>query len=119
MASKYLFNQVIYNADNSDYNVPSSLVTQKDVNTVLRTYTSIYHLGVRTIPGTKIYFNGDTEHPIIIGFSGVFEIDFTDLSQGFISNISVDADSLAKIAENKSAYLVFDILYLAGGAGET
>lgn len=110
---QYSFNQIVYNADNSNHNVPADL-TKDSVNGKLTEYTPLYQLGVRALPGTKFYLNGSPT-PVIIGFNGVFEIDFTDKKGGFITSIQFDADSLKAIADNDSGYLVVDMMYLTKG----
>lgn len=110
---QYSFKQIVYNKNNSNHNIPADL-TKGTVNSTLAHYTPLYQLGVRALPGTKFYLNGSTI-PVIIGFNGVFEIDFTDKSGGFITSITFDSDSLDLIAANDSAYLVVDMMYLTGG----
>ena len=110
---QYSFNQIVYNKDSSNYNIPASL-TKSTVNSELAKYTPLYQLGVRALPGTKFYLNGSSI-PVIVGFNGVFEIDFTDKSGGFITSIIFDSDSLDSIEENDSAYLVVDMMHLVRG----
>ena len=38
-------------------------------------YSPIIHLGIQTLPGTKIYLNGFYDAPIIIGATGIYELD--------------------------------------------
>ena len=110
---QYSFGQVVYNCDGSDYNIPKTL-TQSTVNGELLNYTPAYQLGIRALPGTKIYLNGSST-PIIIGFNGMFEIDFTKFGSGSITSLRVDEDSLTTINANDSAYLIIDFMFLKGG----
>lgn len=110
---QYTFNQIVYNKDSSNHNIPSDL-TKSTVNSELAKNMPLYQLGVRALPGTKFYLNGSST-PVIVGFNGVFEIDFTDKTGGFITSIIFDSNSLDSIAENDSAYLVVDMMCLTGG----
>lgn len=79
-----------------------SLVIEKD------TSHSITQISIQSIPGTKIYFNGETSLPIIIGATGLFEINAS--SNFIITKIVVPADSLNLIANNPAAGLIIDTI---------
>jgi len=68
-------------------------------------------LGVRALPGTQFYINGGT-NPVIVGFTGLFEIDLTD--GGSITELKFDRKSIDAIELNDSAYLVVDMLGIGG-----
>lgn len=103
------FKQFIYCASGSQHNFPNTL-TFEDLITgrFLPADKTISQLGIQALPGTKLYLNGGTV-PIIIGFTGLFEIDLS--AGGAITNIKVDEKSLREIENNNSAYLVIDIAY--------
>ena len=48
----------------------------------------IYQLGVQAIPGSILYINS-TENPIVIGLSGIFQVELEDGS--YISTVEVDS----------------------------
>lgn len=70
----------------------------------------IFQLGIQGLPGTRFYLN-DTVTPVIIGDSGIFEIE---LGKGIteISKVKFDCASLDAIAKSQDAYLIIDTLYL-------
>ena len=70
---------------------------------------SIIALGIQTYPGIKFYLNG-SEDPIIIGSSGIFEIDIKDNCE--ITLLSFDRISIEECIENRSnsAYLIIDLI---------
>ena len=73
----------------------------------------ITQLGVRALPGTKFYINYNSE-PVIVGFLGIFELDFT--GKGAITHLSFDSDSVSAINENlHGGYIIVDIF---GDGGE-
>lgn len=68
----------------------------------------ITQLGIRALPGTKFYINNNSE-PVIIGFLGVFELDFT--GKGSITHLEFDPESVSAINENlHGGYIIVDIL---------
>ena len=74
---------------------------------------SIVALGIQTYPGIKFYLNG-SEDPIIVGSSGIFEIDIRDNCE--ITLLSFDEDSINLIEDkSNSAYLIIDIVYNTEG----
>jgi hypothetical protein len=68
----------------------------------------VLQLGIQALPGTKFYLN-DGVDPIIIGSTGIYELDLSEETE--ISAISFDADSMKLISENNNAYLIVDIIY--------
>ena len=71
-------------------------------------YTPIYKIGIQALPGTKFYFN-DTSSPIIIGHTGIFEMDLNEHTE--IIALKFDAKSIVAIQNNPNAYLIVDIIY--------
>lgn len=68
----------------------------------------IIQLGIQAPPGTKFFVNGTT-HPIIIGATGIYELNVEGMST--IQNLQFDLSSLNLINENPNAYLLIDYLY--------
>jgi hypothetical protein len=60
------------------------------------------------LPGTKFYLN-DGKTPIIIGSTGIYEIDLEGLSE--ITRLSFDKTSISLIDKNAGAYLIIDLIY--------
>lgn len=70
---------------------------------------AIVALGIQTYPGVKFYLNGSDES-IIIGSSGLFEIDLNDNCE--ITLLQFEEESVNFInSPNNTAYLIIDIIY--------
>jgi hypothetical protein len=64
------------------------------------------------VPGTKFYLN-NSPHPIIIGFTGIYEIEFADA--GRIYAIRFDKTTLdALYTTSDENRLLIDIVYEGG-----
>lgn len=74
-----------------------------------KSYSPIISLGIQTLPGTKIYLNNSIQ-PIIIGNSGIFELDVRNTSAS-ISNIRIDQESMETIKNMTNGYIIIDIVY--------
>ena len=73
----------------------------------------VTQLGIQALPGTKFYLN-EAVDPVIIGATGIYELDFTNGIQ--ISKISFAHDSMENIKNNDNAFLIVDIIYDDGEA---
>lgn len=96
-----------------DENEPAGL-TYLDLisGAAFNTYTSnggIIQLGVQSLPGTKFSLNSNLD-PIIIGTSGMYELDLTN-SSALINRIWFDEESLEQITKNPDGYLIVDMIY--------
>lgn len=114
-----IFKQIVYCNDNSIKNFPQDITAAQLVSgnafkvNMASGLTSlpIAQLGVQAPPGTKFYINNSSS-PVIIGFTGLFEIDLT--GGGSITNLHFDATSLDLIKQNDSAILIIDLVYIGG-----
>ena len=96
------------NNDNTT-NYPSTLNYRKLVSgSAFSNVMPIIQLGIQTMPGTKFFLNG-SDTPIIIGSTGIYELDLQGLGQ--INSLQFDASSINLISNNDSAYLIIDIMY--------
>lgn len=75
---------------------------------VFKEYYPFYQLGIQTLPGTMIYLNG-SEDPIIIGSTGIYELDSSDGVEIF--TLQVSGASLSQISEAADGYIIIDVLY--------
>ena len=78
---------------------------------VFSKYVPIIQLGIQALPGTKFYLN-DSNNPIIIGNTGIYELDLQGLTE--INSLQFDANSINLIATNDNAYLIVDMIYEDG-----
>lgn len=113
MASR--LTQFRYYAEDNQNNQPADLqwaayCTQE----TFKKYSPILQLGIQTLPGTRFYLNSGTT-PIIIGSSGVFELDVTNTS-ATITGLRIDQASMELIRDLMNGYIIIDLVY--GEQGE-
>ncbi len=76
-------------------------------------YMPIIKLGIQTLPGTEFYLNNlSGEYPIIIGHTGIYELDLTGISE--INSFYFNQASIQRIEQIQDAYLIIDIIYDKG-----
>lgn len=100
------FAQIRYNYDNSSMSNASKAGMIS--GSAFSNYKSIFQLGIQAPPGTIFYING-TENKLIVGSSGIFELNF--INQTSISSLRFDAKSIEFIEENNSSFIIVDLLY--------
>lgn len=71
-------------------------------------YKPIYQLGIQSLPGIKFRIN-QGRHYIVMGSSGIYDLDLVNGAK--IMSLCFDPDSIERIAENPTSYLLVDILY--------
>ena len=108
MASK--ITQLRYYAEGNENNQPrdntwAAYCTQE----TFKKYSPITQLGIQTLPGTRFYINSGIT-PIIIGASGVFELDVTNTS-ATITGLRIDQSSMELIKNLDNGYLIIDLVY--------
>lgn len=93
-----------------DSNQPSSLTASALASgDFFINYTPIIQLGIQSLPGLKFNLNSNLD-PIIIGASGMYELDLTD-SSAHLTSLSFESESLELINNNPDGYLIIDIVY--------
>lgn len=75
---------------------------------IFANHVPIIQLGIQTLPGIKFYINGSDE-PIIVGVTGVFELDCT--AGTYITALRFEKSSVDLIDATPSAYLIIDTIY--------
>lgn len=102
--------QFRYYEDNHTNNQPVELNAGQLVNgTVFAKYLPFTQLGIQALPGTRFYLNDNIEGPVIIGSTGIYELELEGISK--ISSLKFDSKSLKLIADNPSAFLIIDVIY--------
>lgn len=103
--------QFRYYTDNNTNNIPSKAVKSFFSNEVsFENYMPIVHLGIQTLPGTQVVLNANADAPIIVGASGIYELDL-DKTTGLINSMHVDSNSMQIIENVPGGYLLMDIIY--------
>ena len=93
-----------------DENSPNGLtMTDLISGEVFSNYTPIIQLGIQSFPGLKFNLNANLE-PVMIGASGIYELDLTDSSVA-LTSITFEKDSLELVNTNPDGYLIIDIVY--------
>ena len=95
---------------NIDTNKPIGLTAlELSSGTAFTDYMPIVQLGIQALPGTKFNLNTNLD-PIIIGASGMYELDLT-YNSARITSLQFEEDSLDQITNNPDGYLIVDIIY--------
>lgn len=93
-----------------DNNSPNGLtMTDLASGEIFSNYTPIIQLGIQSFPGLKFNLNANLD-PVMIGASGIYELDLTDSSVA-LTSITFEKDSLELINKNPDGYLIIDIVY--------
>ena len=110
--------QFRYYAEDNQNNQPLDLqwaayCTQE----TFKKYSPILQLGIQTLPGTRLYLNSSTT-PIIVGASGILELDVTNTS-ATITGLRIDQASMELIKNLSNGYLIIDLVYGDQGGSNT
>lgn len=108
--AKHIMQFRYYDDEQVDNNQPKDL-KRKDLETgaIFSKYTPITQLGIQALPGTRFILNENIEGPVIIGSTGIYELDLEGISK--INSLRFDSKSLDLIAKNPNAFLIIDIIY--------
>jgi hypothetical protein len=61
------------------------------------------------LPNTKFYLNNSLDGYIIVGPTGVYELNLEGISE--IGDLGFDRKSLELIRDNPNGYLIIDVIY--------
>ena len=101
--------QFRYYAEDNPNNYPKISWPNYCTQETFKPYSPVTQLGIQTLPGTKLYLNGSLE-PIIIGGSGIFELDVTSTT-AVISDFRIEQKSMEMIRDLPNGYLIIDLVY--------
>ena len=102
--------QFRYYKDNNQNNSPMNWNwTYYCAADTFKSYSPIVSIGIQSLPGTKFYLN-DSLNPIILGVSGIFELDVSNTS-ATINNLRIDQKSMDLIRTLDNGFLIIDIVY--------
>lgn len=71
-------------------------------------YLPIIQLGVQSLPGTEFQLNNSPNSSVIIGTTGIYELDLEGYAE--ITGLKFARESLNLIEANPNAYLIVDII---------
>ena len=107
--------QYRYYGNNNPHNQPSDIdqISMAIGTTFLSDqiksdYGLITMLGIQALPGTKFYLNQNID-PIIVGHTGIFELDLTGKSS--IYKLAFSLDSLREVNALENGHLIIDVVY--------
>ena len=109
--------QFRYYGEKHKDNYPVNVMTYDNLvhNNIFSGYGSITKMGIQARPGTLMFLNNEQRFPIVIGETGIYEIDLQDYGQ--IYAIRFDAKSLSDYdAQGSTGRLLIDIIYEGTGA---
>lgn len=107
--AKHIMQFRYYDESNSN-NQPEGLkLSQLENGDVFSKYRSFTQLGIQSLPGTRFSLNDNIEGHIIIGSTGIYELELEGISE--INSLKFDSKSLELIRDNPNGYLIIDVIY--------
>lgn len=109
--------QFRYYGKNNSNNYPSNMTYEALTRqNVFEGYDGIVQMGIQAPRGTIMYLNRDQKYPIVIGETGIYEINLSN-SGGKITAIRFASASLEALdLQGSSGRLLIDIIYEGTGA---
>lgn len=103
------------NSDNISFHWENGVI--KSINFLDMPTSGIKRIGIQTIPGVEFSINDSPLSNIIIGPSGIFELD-VEASGSIVGKIDLIENTLLRYFEGDSstAYLIMDVIYETGGS---
>ena len=108
--AKHIMQFRYYNDEQGNNNQPEDLNAESlNKGTIFAKYLPFTQLGIQALPGTRFFLNDNIEGPVIIGSTGIYELELEGISK--ISSLKVDSKALKLIADNPNAFLIIDVIY--------
>ena len=103
------------NSDNISFAWENGAI--KSINFLDMPTSGIKRIGIQTIPGVEFSINDSPLSNIVIGPSGIFELD-VEASGSIVGKIDLIENTLLRYFEGDSstAYLIMDVIYETGGS---
>lgn len=103
------------NSDNISFHWENGTI--KSINFLDMPTSGIKRIGIQTIPGVEFSINDSPSSNIVIGPSGIFELD-VEASGSIVGKIDLIENTLLRYFEDDSstAYLIMDVIYETGGS---
>lgn len=103
------------NSDNISFVWENGVI--KSINFLDMPTSGIKRIGIQTIPGVEFSINDSPLSNIVIGPSGIFELD-VEASGSIVGKIDLIENTLLRYFEGDSstAYLIMDVIYETGGS---
>ena len=108
--AKHIMQFRYYNDEQGNNNQPEDLNADSlNKGTIFAKYLPFTQLGIQALPGTRFFLNDNIEGPVIIGSTGIYELELEGISK--INSLKFDSKSLKLIADNPNAFLIIDVIY--------
>lgn len=108
--AKHIMQFRYYNDEQVNNNQPEGISAENLANgEIFTNFLPFTQLGIQTLPGTRFILNQNIEGPIIVGSTGIYELELEGISK--ISTLEFESASLEKIKNNDNAYLIVDVIY--------
>lgn len=98
--------QVVYSAAGKSHPVTESDWAEGNI---FDEYFPIVQLGIQALPGTRFYLNNSLTEPIIIGYTGIYDLELDGNTQ--ITALRFSTESMNTIKNNNNAGVIVDIVY--------
>ena len=76
---------------------------------VFQNYLPFTKIGIQTLPNTRFYLNNSLDGYIMVGPTGVYELNLEGISE--INDLGFDRKSLELIRDNPNGNLFIDVIY--------
>lgn len=96
------------NVNNQPENISISNLSSF-TNSIFDGYNTITQLGIQALPGTRFILNNNDDGPIVIGSTGIYELELEGISS--IEALRFDKNSLKSIETSPNVGLIVDIVY--------
>lgn len=105
----------IHNSSNISFHWENGAI--KSIEFLDMPTSGIKRIGIQTIPGVEFSINDSPSSNIVIGPSGIFELD-VEASGSIVGKIDLIENTLLRYFEGDSstAYLIMDVIYETGGS---
>lgn len=103
------------NSDNIKFEWENGAI--KSINFLDMPTSGIKRIGIQTIPGVEFSINDSPSSNIVIGPSGIFELD-VEASGSIVGKIDLIENTLLRYfdGDSSTAYLIMDVIYETGGS---
>lgn len=75
---------------------------------VFTPYLPFTQINIQTMPGVRMYLNNDIVNPVIIGSTGIYQLDLEGISE--ITDLYFSTASMEMIRDNDEGYLIIDVI---------
>lgn len=102
--------QIRWFGDEDNRNYPSTInASLLQDSEYFQQFSPILQLSIHTLPGVKVYFNAQTDNPIYVGHSGVYQLDLQDTS-AVLWGMHFDEADLEDV-KRTNVGLIIDLMY--------